>query len=324
MTFDSDRLAAAYARARALEDAGELAAAAAAYAEVLALDPDDFTGSALRLAAIGGSAVPERASEAYVAALFDQHAGMFEAILVDRLGYRVPWLIGERLAMLGHAGARRLLDLGCGTGLVGEVLAETAAHASGVDLSEDMLAIADAKGVYDELYVGDAVRFLAITADPAEAGAGDGGSSSTEPNTVESGGRGSAAAEPGDPEPGATEPRTAAPEAAEPDGADAPWDLVVAADVVPYLGALDALFAGVARNSPSGGLFAFSTETPPEAALTGRAYIVGPHQRFAHAADYIRRELARHGFAIAWSEPITVRSEEGRPVAGELVIARRS
>lgn len=299
---DPDRLAALYARARALEDAGELAAAAAAYAEVLAFDPADVTGSALRRAALGGGAVPTRASEAYVATLFDQHADVFEAILVDRLGYRVPWLIRERLMMLGHTGARRLLDLGCGTGLVGEVLAETAAHVSGVDLSEDMLAIADAKGIYDELYVGDAVRFLAASAGSAVSGG-------TERGGTEAGAIDACVAAPGD---------------AEPDATDAPWDLVVAADVVPYLGALDALFAGVARNSPLGALFAFSTETLPEAALAGRAYIVGPHQRFAHAAAYVRRELARHGFEVASADAITVRSEEGRPVPGELVIARRS
>ena len=48
--IDEDALAEAYNRALTLEKSGDFNAAAKAYAEVLALDPDDHGGAAVRLA----------------------------------------------------------------------------------------------------------------------------------------------------------------------------------------------------------------------------------------------------------------------------------
>ena len=60
---------------------------------------------------------------------------------------------GDRIAALlaDHLADRsaRILDLGCGTGLVGEALkAHGFANVDGLDLSPDMLAVADRKAVY--------------------------------------------------------------------------------------------------------------------------------------------------------------------------------
>jgi predicted TPR repeat methyltransferase len=63
---DDDALAEAYNRALALEKSGDFDLAAAAYAEVLALDPDDHGGAAVRLASMKRGEVPARAPEAYV------------------------------------------------------------------------------------------------------------------------------------------------------------------------------------------------------------------------------------------------------------------
>ncbi|MCL5776024.1 methyltransferase domain-containing protein [Limibaculum sp. FT325] len=268
MTSDDDTpLARAYNRALALEKAGRHDEAAAAYREVLALDPADHGGAAVRLAALGRGAAPDGAPAAYVATLFDQQAEAFEGILVDRLGYGVPGLIAARLAGLRFA---RVLDLGCGTGLVAEALGAAAGYIAGVDLSEGMLGVAEDKGLYDDLYVGDVAEFLA----------------------------------------------------AEDEEDNAPFDLIVAADVLPYLGGVEALLAGAAKNLEPGGLFAFSTETLAEAAFAGQPWTVGPRHRFAHSEGYLRAALAGAGFAIESIEPITVRYEEGVPVPGHLVIAR--
>lgn len=113
----------AYERGLALEKSGNFAAAAAAYHEVLALDKEDCAGVAVRLAAMGLGAVPKTAPPAYIATLFDQYADVFDMILVDSLGYKVPNLLCERIS--AHYPGRyfkNLLDLGCGTGLVGEAL----------------------------------------------------------------------------------------------------------------------------------------------------------------------------------------------------------
>lgn len=46
---------------------------------------------------MGRGAVPLKAPDAYVSTLFDQHAEMFDTILVDQLGYDVPLQLREML-----------------------------------------------------------------------------------------------------------------------------------------------------------------------------------------------------------------------------------
>ena len=132
-------LAKAYNRALRLEKSGDLDGAARAYREVLALDPEDRGGAALRLATIGRGETPRHAPPAYIATLFDQHAEAFEDILVDGLGYAVPMMARDILQRLAPGPYARLLDLGCGTGLAGVALRDMAGHLTGVDLSEAML-----------------------------------------------------------------------------------------------------------------------------------------------------------------------------------------
>ena len=70
------------------------------------------------------------------------------------------------------------------------------------------------------------------------------------------------------------------------------------------------------------GIFVFSSETLPEDAMAGRAYIVGPHQRFAHSETYVRERLAATGFEVLEIGEINVRMQEGHPTPGHLVIAK--
>lgn len=97
---------------------------------------------------------------------FDAFAGEFDRHLVDDLDYRVP----QQLAALlrGHLGEARLdtLDLGCGTGLVGDALGALARSLVGINLSAQMLDVARRKGRYDVLHHADVTTWLA-TADPA-------------------------------------------------------------------------------------------------------------------------------------------------------------
>ncbi|ENP69454.1 hypothetical protein C975_00403 [Brucella abortus CNGB 1011] len=267
--LDQEALAEAYNRALALEKAGDFDAAAKAYEEVLQIAPDDHGGAAVRLASMGRGAVPLKAPDAYVATLFDQHAEMFDTILVDQLGYDVPLQLREMLLEMDDAfNAERMLDLGCGTGLSADALDDMAAHKTGVDISENMIEVAYEKGDYDALFVGEAVRFL----------------ESTEEEN---------------------------------------WDLIVATDVLPYMGELERFFAGVAEHLNSGGHFGFSSETLDDNRLAGRAFVVGDYQRFAHAQSYVRAMLDSHGMDCIRCEDITVRSEQGAPVPGHLYIARR-
>ncbi len=148
----------------ALSSLGRHAEAADAYAEALKLGPDDPYVRHLA-AATGIQSNATRAPVEYLRTVFDGYADRFEQHLIA-LGYRVPGLI--RAALLKHttiAAGERLgpvLDLGCGTGLVGVVLSDLAlAPLVGVDVSPRMLASAAAKQLYAELRETDLMQFLA-------------------------------------------------------------------------------------------------------------------------------------------------------------------
>ncbi|MDQ0320599.1 2-polyprenyl-6-hydroxyphenyl methylase/3-demethylubiquinone-9 3-methyltransferase [Pararhizobium capsulatum DSM 1112] len=158
--IDEEALAEAYNRALALEKSGDVEAAVKAYAEVLAIDPEDHGGAAVRIASMGRGETPDKAPDAYVATLFDQHAEVFEDVLVEQLQYHVPMMVRQRLQAMSLGPFEKALDLGCGTGLTGGVLRDMADDITGVDLSENMVEIAHDKDVYDTLYVAEVVDYL--------------------------------------------------------------------------------------------------------------------------------------------------------------------
>ena len=129
-----------------------------AFAESLTRDPADAAGAGQQLARLdGGTLAPD-----YVARHFDGFAGDFERKLVDVLKYDGPRLLRELVAPLAPpGGARRMIDLGCGTGLCGLAFAELAAEIDGVDLSPRMIDEARRRGVYRRLACGDALDALA-------------------------------------------------------------------------------------------------------------------------------------------------------------------
>lgn len=97
------------------------------------------------------------APRAYVRDLFDAYAARFESHLVGDLYYRAHQEI--EAALDGVVGKRRRFelayDLGCGTGLAGELMRSRAGRLVGVDLSERMLEQARRKQIYDTLICGD-------------------------------------------------------------------------------------------------------------------------------------------------------------------------
>jgi predicted TPR repeat methyltransferase len=92
--------------------------------------------------------------------------------LVERLAYRAPALLRaavETACAQQHRPLRfrRVLDLGCGTGLAGEAFRDCCEAICGVDLSEKMLELARRKGIYDRLVAGDMHAFLESQAEGA-------------------------------------------------------------------------------------------------------------------------------------------------------------
>jgi predicted TPR repeat methyltransferase len=137
------------------EAAGALDQAAEAWRMALRLEPADRPGAALKLALIGAAEAADAPPSAFVEALFDQYAEKFDDALARTLEYRVPDLLAE--AIRGHGRERfgPAIDLGCGTGLMGERLRSAAEILEGHDISAEMLRKASGKGVYDRLVKSD-------------------------------------------------------------------------------------------------------------------------------------------------------------------------
>lgn len=104
------------------------------------------------------------------------------------------------------------------------------------------------------------------------------------------------------------------------DANPAAYDLIVAADVLVYLGALDAVFRAVRRALKPGGAFAFTVERVEGEPATGAGFILGPKQRYAHAPAYIRTRAAAEGFVVALMEDAATRREAGVDVPGLVVV----
>lgn len=143
---------------------GEREKSVAALTHALELNPGD-ADTRYWLAAAGVGEVPETMSPDAVAMLFDGYADKFDEHLVGSLQYRTPALLGNALKRtLGEdARALSLLDLGCGTGLLGAELRDIAGYVAGVDLAPKMLDKTRARGIYDELVLQDITEFLETT-----------------------------------------------------------------------------------------------------------------------------------------------------------------
>lgn len=143
--------------------AGDALAAARHFRRCLRLDPADRHGAALALARATQAPPPEQAPEAYVRTLFDQYADRFDAELVGRLHYQGPSLVLQAVTevLKPEPHSLDILDIGCGTGLVGAALEPLARRLDGVDLSPRMVERAARRGIYADLAVGDLTALMA-------------------------------------------------------------------------------------------------------------------------------------------------------------------
>lgn len=235
-------------------ETGDAAGAATAWDRAVAADPSDMLGAGLKRDLARAHPVAEAMPAAFVEALFDQYADHFDTALVETLGYRAPWLLRDAL------GARRwgrAMDLGCGTGLAGQVFRDAVDWLAGCDLSAGMLAQAQAKGIYDRL---DKIDLATL-----EIGES--------------------------------------------------YDLIVAADVFVYLGALERIAAWCAGSLAPGGTLAFTVESG-DAPVTLRE-----SRRFAHSRAYLLEVLTAAGFTRITLTDAVLRLDRGAPIQGFTVLA---
>lgn len=94
---------------------------------------------------------------------YAQWADHYDDDLVSGQGYVAPRQAAELLASRLDTADARILDAGCGTGLVGTALAERAkVRLTGVDYSADMLRQAERLGIYEALERADLTEPLAF------------------------------------------------------------------------------------------------------------------------------------------------------------------
>ncbi|MDF2463097.1 MAG: hypothetical protein K0Q43_1332 [Ramlibacter sp.] len=90
------------------------------------------------------------------------------------------------------------------------------------------------------------------------------------------------------------------------------YDLVLAADVFIYVGALEPVFAGVARVMEPGGVFCFSVESAPE----GHELVLRDSLRYAHSRSYIEKLAAQFGFGVSTVSQHPIREDQRVPIPG--------
>ena len=145
--------------ANVLKKVGRFDEAIISFEKAIDLKPDYDEAKHL-LASLTGKTTT-KAPRAYVEQLFDQYAKNFEDSLVNKLDYKTPKKIVEiihRNTTDNFLGS--VLDLGCGTGLVGVELKKLCLKLVGIDLSEGMLKISKGKNIYDNLIKDDIVNYL--------------------------------------------------------------------------------------------------------------------------------------------------------------------
>ena len=99
------------------------------------------------LASLGAGAAPEQTPPAHLLSLYDVRSHFWDGEV-----YFGAALVAGGLRRHAELGGLDILDIGCGTGLVGAQVRDLAGRLDGVDLSPAMLEKAKIKGVYDGLF----------------------------------------------------------------------------------------------------------------------------------------------------------------------------
>jgi len=129
-----------------------------AFHKCLQLDAGE--AEALYFLAILEGRNPTHPSTKYIARLFDGYAHSFERHLTQELEYQTPTQLMSLLDTHIDFPVADVVDLGCGTGLMGDLLRDKSRTLIGVDLSSKMLDQARKKGCYDSLHCQDIEAFL--------------------------------------------------------------------------------------------------------------------------------------------------------------------
>jgi len=207
--------------------------------------------------------MPDISPPDYIRALFDSYADHYDSHLLKVLHYAVPQKLMALLSgVLPSSAEWHVLDIGAGTGLMGELIKPYAKTLTGVDLSKQMLAVAETKKIYDELTETDMLTFLAEKTNA--------------------------------------------------------YDLIVAGDVLVYVGDLEQVFAKVYNALKPGGLLLFNAEKGANA-----PYHLTEYGRFEHQQSYIDQLAKKHHFHVLRYVFDEMRIQEHKPLYGHFYLLQR-
>ena len=281
-------------KGHALASLGRHAEAADAYADALKLGPNDPHMRRI-VAAADVPADATRAPADYLRRVFDGYSDRFEAHLIS-LGYRIPGVM--RSALRAH------LSIGPGVGAPDRETPNVGVHDAGRTDAGHRTRV----GPVLDLGCGTGLAAVALADLPL--GPWFGVDLSPRMLQLAAAKRLYAALHESD----IIEFLT---------GDSRQWGLILAADVLCYLGALEPLFAAVhARLSP-GALFVGSAEELVGPHFGNGDWALGRQGRFAHARDYIARAARAAGFAVRAIDAEVQRQDAGAPVAGFLIVLER-
>ena len=159
LSFDANYCEALINRGNTLLALGLTAEAISNYEHVVSINPD--CGEATHMISALKGQNTDKIPLAYVEKLFDSYAPTFENDLLKNLHYKVPEVIGRIVGdQLSNVKMFSVVDLGCGTGLVGFEIRRFCEWLVGVDISKLMLLEAEKKAVYNKLESYDIFDFL--------------------------------------------------------------------------------------------------------------------------------------------------------------------
>lgn len=127
------------------------------YEQCVALDPNNQEYQHI-LCALKQTPGQATKPAIYVKNLFDHYAPFYDQHLTTHLKYSVPDTIACYLEDFFDESDKKnlkIIDLGCGTGLLGETVRDWKKQMIGIDLSPEMIQVAEQKNCYEELVVGD-------------------------------------------------------------------------------------------------------------------------------------------------------------------------
>ena len=232
------------------------------YKQVIELDPS--RESAEYMYGVLSGSMEKSPPREYIRELFDRYSESYDQCLINNLEcslYSTMREIFDKTALVKLT-YEHGLDIGCGTGLSGKAFRSVCRRLSGVDLSQKMIAQADNKKIYDDLFCDDIIEFLHTAGEN--------------------------------------------------------FDLLIAADVLPYLGDLTPLFGAAASKSTDDALFCLSCEAAMEP-----EWILQPSGRYAHHPDYLLKTAGETNWKVLHQTRTNIRKEKNEWVIGYIFILSR-